>query len=169
MATSEKERFVIRISNRNIQVQIIESKLGGDYVLVEVHSNELEDMGWKASGKNTPAAYLIGYFAGLKARDAGINEVILDMGLKRSTKGNKIFAVVKGANDAGLHIPCNSDVIPSHEQIDGGVIANYAKNMDNPFEYERRFSFYLRRGLRPESLPVHFEEVKERIELKSVE
>jgi large subunit ribosomal protein L18 len=169
MATSDKPRFVIRISNRNILVQIIESKLEGDYVLIEVHSNELDNMGWKASGKNTPAAYLIGYLAGLKAQDKGIDEVILDMGLKRSTKGNKIFAVVKGANEAGLHIPCDSDVIPSNEQIDGGVIAKYAKKMDDPFEYERRFSFYLRRGLRPESLPVHFEEVKAHIEENSVE
>ncbi|MBD3207535.1 50S ribosomal protein L18 [Candidatus Bathyarchaeota archaeon] len=169
MATSDKPRFVIRISNRNILVQVIESRLEGDYVIIEVHSNELYDMGWRASSKNTPAAYLVGYFAGLKAQDAGISEVILDMGLKRSTKGNKIFAVVKGANDAGLYVPCDSDVIPSPEQIDGSIISEYAKQMEDPLEYERRFSFYLRRGLRPESLPEHFEEVKTRIEENSVE
>jgi large subunit ribosomal protein L18 len=169
MATSDNPRFVIRVSNRNIMVQLIESKIEGDYVIIEVHSSELYDMGWKASGKNTPAAYLIGYLAGLKALEAGIEEAILDMGLKRSTKGNKVFAVVKGANDAGLYIPCNSDVVPSPDQLEGKVIAEYAEQMEDPLEYERRFSFYLRRGLRPESLPEHFDEVKLKIEENSVE
>jgi large subunit ribosomal protein L18 len=169
MATSDKPRFVIRVSNKNIMVQLIESKIEGDYVIIEVHSSELHDMGWKASGKNTPAAYLIGYLAGLKALEAGIEEAILDMGLKRSTKGNKVFAVVKGANDAGLYIPCDSDVAPSPDVLEGKVIAGYAEQMEDPLEYERRFSFYLRRGLRPESIPEHFEEVKSKIEENSVE
>ncbi len=51
----------------------------------------------------------------------------------------------------------------------GEVIADYAKNIEDPIEYERRFSVYLRRGLRPEALPSHFDEVKTRIEENSVE
>jgi large subunit ribosomal protein L18 len=53
--------------------------------------------------------------------------------------------------------------------LEGKVIADYAEQMENPLEYERRFSFYLRRGLRPESLPEHFDEVKSKIEENSVE
>lgn len=169
MATSGKPRFVIRVSNRNILVQLIKSKIEGDYVVVQAESNELEKLGWKGSGKNIPAAYLLGYMVGLEAKKLGIEEAILDIGLKRSTKGNKIYAVVKGANDAELHVPCDSDVIPSPEQINGSIIAQYAKNMEDPLEYERRFSVYLRRGLIPESIPDHFEEVKEQIEEKRVE
>ena len=84
--------------------------------------------------------------------------------MKRITYGNKIFAVVQGALDAGLEIPVDSDIVPSPEAMNGQVIAEYAKNIEDPFEYERRFSVYLRRGLRPEALPSHFEEVKQRIE-----
>ncbi|MCK4439284.1 50S ribosomal protein L18, partial [Candidatus Bathyarchaeota archaeon] len=117
-----------------------------------------------ASGKNVPAAYLLGLLAGKKAKAAGVEHAILDMGLKRATAGNKVFAVVKGALDAGLDVPCDSDIIPPPERINGSVIAEYAEQMEDPLEYETRFSVYLRRGLRPEAIQGHFEEVKARIE-----
>jgi len=165
LATSEYPRFVVRISNKTIQVQITKSEIEGDYELAKASSYELKNKyGWIASGKNIPAAYLIGYIAGKKAQEAGIERANLDLGLKRITNGNKIFAVVQGANDAGLEVPVDSDIVPSPEALNGQVIAEYAKNIEDPFEYERRFSVYLRRGLRPEALPSHFEEVKKRIE-----
>jgi large subunit ribosomal protein L18 len=170
LATSEYPRFVVRVSNKEITVQVTKSEIEGDYVLANASSQELKTKyGWKASGKNIPAAYLIGYIAGKKALGAGISITNLDMGLKRVTSGNKVFAVVQGANDAGLEIPVNSDVMPSQEAMNGKVIAEYAENIQDPIEYERRFSVYLRRGLRPEALPSHFEAVKTRIEENSVE
>jgi large subunit ribosomal protein L18 len=170
LATSEHPRFVVRVSNKTIAVQVTKSEIEGDYVMVNASSHELKTKyGWKASGKNIPAAYLIGYIAGKKALEAGIERVNLDMGLKRVTTGNKLFAVVQGAIDAGLEIPVNSDVVPSHETITGQVIAEHAENTADPIEYERRFSVYLRRGLRPEALPSHFDEVKTRIEENRVE
>ena len=33
----------------------------------------------------------------------------------------------------------------------------------NPEKYERQFSGYIKRGLRPEDLPTHFDEVREKI------
>ena len=53
--------------------------------------------------------------------------------------------------------------MPSPERINGTTVAEYAENMEDPLEYEERFSVYLRKGLRPEALPGHFEEVKARI------
>ncbi len=164
MATSGYPRFVVRVSNSNVTVQVVESKISGDIVITEASSKELvEDYDWQAGSKNTPAAYLLGLIAGRKAMGAGVERAILDIGLKRPTRGSKVFAVVKGANDAGLEVPCDSDVFPPPERIRGGSIAEYAESIEDPFEYERRFSVYLRRGLRPEALPDHFEEVKERI------
>jgi large subunit ribosomal protein L18 len=143
---------------------VTKSEIEGDFVLAGASSHELKGYGWKASAKNIPAAYLIGYIAGKKALAEGIEIANLDMGLRRVTTGNKIFAVVQGANDAGLEIPVDSDVVPSPETLNGEVIADFAKNIEDPIEYERRFSVYLRRGLRPEVLPSHFDEVKQRIE-----
>ena len=170
LATSEYPRFVVRVSNKEITVQVTKSEIEGDYILANASSQELKaKYGWKASGKNIPSAYLIGYIAGKKALGVGIGIANLDMGLKRVTRGNKVFAVVQGANDAGLEIPVDSDVVPSQEAMNGQVIADYAENIEDPIEYERRFSVYLRRGLRPEALPSHFDEVKTRIEENSVE
>ena len=170
LATSEYPRFVVRVSNQDITVQVTKSEIEGDYVLANASSHELKSKyGWKANSKNIPAAYLIGYIAGKKAQEVGIGIANLDMGLKRVTTGNKVFAVVQGANDAGLEIPVDSDVVPSQEAMNGKVIAEYAENIEDPIEYERRFSVYLRRGLRPEALPSHFDEVKTRIEENSVE
>jgi large subunit ribosomal protein L18 len=164
MATSENPRFVVRTSNKGIVVQVIKSEIIGDMVLTESASNELiSKYGWQASGKSIPAGYLLGFIAGHKAVKEGIETAYLDLGLKRPTKGSKIFAVVKGAIDAGLNVPCDSDIIPSPERINGGDIANYAKVIDAE-GYEKNFSMYLRKGLRPEQLPEHFEETKKKIQ-----
>jgi large subunit ribosomal protein L18 len=164
LATSEHPRFVVRASNKGIIAQVIKAELDGDKVLTQGSSNELlNKYGWQASGKSIPAGYLLGLVTGYKAVKAGIETAYLDLGLKRPTKGSKIFAVVKGAIDAGLNIPCDSDVIPPPERINGGDIAKYAQVID-PEGYERFFSIYLKKGLRPESLPEHFEETKKKIQ-----
>lgn len=170
LATADRPRVVVRVSGKNILVQVVRSAIEGDYVVAQTSSKELKkSYGWVASGKNVPAAYLLGLLAGKKAKAAGVEHVILDMGLKRATAGNKVFAVVKGALDAGLDVPCDSDIIPPPERINGSVIAEYAKQMEDPLEYETRFSVYLRRGLRPEAIQGHFEEVKARIEENNIE
>ncbi len=164
MATSEHPRFVVRASNKGIIAQVVKAELDGDKVLTQAASSELlTKYGWQASGKSIPAGYLLGLIAGHKAIKVGIDTVYLDLGLKRPTKGSKIFAVVKGAIDAGLNIPCDSDVIPPPERINGGDIAKYALMID-PEGYEKHFSVYLRKGLRPESLPDHFDKTKKKIQ-----
>ena len=110
----------------------MKAEIIGDKVLTQAASNELiSKYGWQASGKSIPAGYLLGFIAGHKAIKEGMETAYLDLGLKRPTKGSKIFAVVKGAIDAGLNIPCDSDVIPPPERINGGDIANYAKVIDS--------------------------------------
>ena len=163
LVTSEHPRFTVRASNSGIIAQIIKAELIGDVVITQAASNELSKYGWKASGKNIPSGYLLGFLSGKKALKAGVDIAYLDFGLRRPTKGNKIFAVVKGAIDAGLNVPCDSDIIPPPERLNGGDIAKYAKEIADPAIYERSFSAYLRNGIRPESLPEHFEEIKKKI------
>jgi large subunit ribosomal protein L18 len=164
LAISEYPRFVVRVSNKGILAQIVKAEIIGDKVLTQATSNELiAKYGWQASGKSIPAGYLLGLIAGHKAVVEGFKTAYLDLGLKRATKGSKVFAVVKGAIDAGLNIPCNSDIIPAPERINGGHIVKFSQVVD-PEVYEKNFSVYLRKGLRPESLPEHFEETKKRIQ-----
>jgi large subunit ribosomal protein L18 len=165
LATSDRPRFVVRRSNKNITIQLVRSKIEGDYVLTQANSSELRrTYGWLGGSKNTPASYLLGMLAGKKALKEGIEEANLDLGLARPTKGSKIFAAVKGALDAGMEIPCDLDVLPDSTRIEGSTIAEYARSLDEPSEYRRLFSGYLEMGLKPEGLPDHFNSVKMKIE-----
>ncbi|EMR73119.1 ribosomal protein L18 [Thaumarchaeota archaeon SCGC AB-539-E09] len=164
LATSEKPRLVVRPSDRNITIQLMESKIIGDIIITQAHSSELKKYGWKGGLKNTPAAYLLGFLAGRRAVIKEIVSANLDLGLKRPTKGSKIFAAVKGALDAGLKVPCNLDILPDSERIEGRTIAEYAKSIENPDDYKYMFSAYLRRGLEPQELPEHFASVKKKME-----
>ncbi len=162
---SGKPRLVARKTLNHIIAQVVEARVEGDHVLVAAHSSELRKFGWLASCDNTPAAYLTGLLAGYRALKAGIKEAILDIGLHRPTRGARVFAVLKGAVDAGLKVPYSEEILPSEDRIRGEHIANYAKILKDtdPLKYERHFSQYLKRGLLPEELPNHFEIVREKI------
>jgi large subunit ribosomal protein L18 len=108
---------------------------------------------------------LTGYLIGKNAVKKGIKEAILDIGLANSVKGGKIYAALKGVLDAGLNIPCSEDVLPNEESIKGVHIANYASKLskDDKKKYERIFSAYLKKSIKPEDLPKYFEETKKKI------
>jgi len=160
-----KPRLVVRKTCKHIIAQLVVAKPIGDETLVAVDSRHLYRVGWKGDENNTPAAYLVGLILGYRARILGLSEAIVDIGLHRPAKGARVFAVVKGAIDAGLRIPCGDEVIPSDDRIRGVHIAVYARKLkeESPELFERRFSRYLSRGLDPEDLPKHFEEVRSRI------
>jgi large subunit ribosomal protein L18 len=164
LATSGKPRFVVRPSSRNIRIQLVESKVEGDYILAQVDSWELKKYGWLGGSKNTPSAYLLGLIAGHKALKQGIEKAYLDIGLNRPTRGARVFAAVKGARDVGLEIPCDSGVMPEPDRIEGMAISEYVGSLEDRHDLEAMFSGYLKRGLKPQGLPEHFGEVKTRIE-----
>lgn len=166
MILSGKPRLVIRKTLKYIVAQIVKAKPEGDETIVGTSSKILaKKYGWLGDCSNTAAAYLTGLIIGYKARLKGIEEAIPDIGLHRPTKGSKVFAVIKGALDAGLKVPCSPEVLPSEDRISGKHIEDYAKYLleKDPSLYERQFSQYLKRGLRPENIVSHFTEVKSKI------
>jgi len=122
---SRKPRLVIRKTNTKIIAQIIQYTPDGDKVIVATDSSRLKNQGWPYSCKNIPAAYLLGYMIANKAAKAKITEAILDLGMQRSIKGSRVYAVIKGALDGGLTIPCNESVFPKQERLDGKHITDY--------------------------------------------
>jgi len=165
LVLSGKPRLVARGTLKNMIAQIIVAKPYGDEVTVSAHTRELtRKYGWKAPRGNIPAAYLTGLLCGLKAKTKGVKEAVLDIGLHSPTKGARVFAVLKGALDAGLNIPHSEGKLPEENRIEGKHIAEYAKNLaSNQEEYQLRFSKYLEQKLSPENLPKHFEKVKKTI------
>ncbi len=153
-------RLVVRKTNRYIIVQVIKPKLGGDETILTVTSKKLREYGWKASLKNTPAAYLTGLLAGLMVKDK-VEKAILDIGLQRPSKGARVFAAALGFRDAGVEIPLGEEKLPSEDRIKGKHIVEYyqmLRRSENPTIQFSRMDETIYANLE-----AHFEEVKNRI------
>ncbi len=84
----DRPRAVVRISNKRVIVSITAYDPVGDRVLAYAESAELPGIGFPAGSlHSTPAAYLTGYLAGLRAKQAGATDAILDAGLRHTTAG----------------------------------------------------------------------------------
>jgi large subunit ribosomal protein L18 len=143
---SRKLRVVIRASNDHMRVQIIQSKLGGDQVLVSAFSKELTSKyGWSANTGNIPASYLTGYLAGLRAKTKNIQKAIFDLGIFYHR--NRVLAACKGLIDTGIVVPYREAFFPEdlEEKVRGNHIEDYAKLLksNEPEKYEEIFSGYL--------------------------
>ena len=116
-------RIVVRKTNRYLIVQYITSEEAKDTVILSVSSQNLLKHGWPkelaGSLKSLPSAYLTGYLAGKEILEKTDGKVILDLGLQRSLKGNRLFAALKGIVDAGVNIAHDGKVFPSDERIEG--------------------------------------------------
>lgn len=130
---SGKPRLVVRLSNKNVLAQLIQFNPDGDKVLLSSHSNELKKYGWNLAGKSLPAGYLVGFLLGRKAKG---QEAVLDIGLKKSIKGNKIYSVVKGAIDGGLKVKCSEEMFPSQDRIEGKHIMSNTSTDFTKFKKE---------------------------------
>ena len=134
---SKNPRLVVRRSLNYITAQIVGFDRKGDKVLLAAYSKQLKKLGWKFACDNTPAAYLTGLAIGAQAVKNNIKEVNLDSGLYTSTKGNRIYAVVKGARDAGLNVPATEEIFPSADRISGKHIAPNEKFKELPSTFEK--------------------------------
>ena len=124
--SSNKPRLVVRRSLNNIQAAIVEYDKKGDIVKASSHSSNLKKFGWTYNTGNLPAAYLVGFLLG-KHASVKFDNAVLDMGLNKSVRGSRIYAVLAGALDAGLKIPHNKEILPSKERIMGKHIMDYGK------------------------------------------
>ena len=82
----------------------------------------------------------------------------LDVGLHRTSTGARIFGVMKGASDGGLHVPHNQKRFPGYDQetkeldaetlrkyIFGGHIAEFMETLqdDDEERYKQQFARYI--------------------------
>jgi large subunit ribosomal protein L5e len=141
---SKKYRLCVRRTNSRIIVQVIYATIQGDRVLAQADSFELRKYGLEAGLTNYAASYATGLllarrlltdlgmadlYKGVEAADGEffdvhekgiINEdrrpfrALLDVGLIRSTTGNRVFGALKGAVDGGIHVPHNTKRFPGY-------------------------------------------------------
>jgi large subunit ribosomal protein L18 len=146
---SRRIRIVIRASTNHIIVQFVQSKKGGDKILVSAFSKELTNkFGYTANTGNIPAAYLTGYLAGLRAKKENIHDAILDLGIFYHK--NRVLAAFMGILKAEVEVSSREDFVSGdlEEKITGTHIENYAKYLKekNPELYEQHFSGYLKKN-----------------------
>jgi len=158
---SGKPRMVVRKTNRQVIVQFINFTNDHDEVIASATSNELAKFKWKPS-TNLPSSYLTAYLCAKRAKEKGVESAVLDSGLHTPSKGSFLFAAAKGAIDAGIEIPIG-DIVIDEDRISGKHISEYAKSLSGSEEYNKRFSKYIKEGIKPEEINNIFKEVKENI------
>ncbi|CAF9922590.1 MAG: 60S ribosomal protein L5 [Gomphillus americanus] len=183
-----KYRLVVRFTNRDVITQIVSSEIGGDKILMAAYSHELKAYGIKHGLTNWAAAYATGlllarrvlkkleldeHFQGVEEADGEYTlteaadvdgeerrpfKAFLDVGLKRTSTGAKIFGAMKGASDGGILIPHSENRFPGYDMetkeldaetlrkyIFGGHVAEYMETLadDDEERYKSQFSGYL--------------------------
>ncbi|KHO55772.1 MAG: large subunit ribosomal protein L18 [archaeon GW2011_AR21] len=159
---SKKPRLVVRGSNKRYSAQVVKYNPKGDETIASAVSTELKEYGWSSGFANIPAAYLTGFLCGKKALVKGVKEAILDIGLVENIKGNRCFAALKGAIDAGLKMPADEKAFPSAERVKGMHIAEFAKKIGEE-NARKKFSAYFKNNSQPEKIPEYFEKTKQAI------
>lgn len=123
-------RIVVRRTNKYFILQAVESHEAQDKVIATITSKELLKNGWDAkmagSLKSIPAGYLTGVLMAKKLKGG---KYIVDLGMARTLKGSRIFAVVSGLIDGGLDIPASKDVFPAESRLNGEHMRDSIKNM----------------------------------------
>jgi large subunit ribosomal protein L5e len=151
--------MVVRFTNRDIVTQIVYSEISGDKVLAAAYAHELPKYGIDQGLTNWAAAYATGLLLarrvlkklGLDEQFKGVEEAtgehtlteavetddgerrpfkaFLDVGLVRTSTGNRVFAAMKGASDGGIFIPHSDRRFPGYdiesEELDADTLKNY--------------------------------------------
>lgn len=192
---SPKYRLVVRFTNKDIITQIVSAKIIGDQVLAAAYSHELGRYGFPVPHvTNYAAGYATGLLLArrvltklnladkyqgntqvdgndynVEALDDGPNpfRALLDVGLRRTTTGSKLFAVLKGATDGGLDVPHSerrfvgydeegkkADAEVLRKYIFGGHVADYMKLLaeEDEAKFNKQFALYVKAGIKADDL-----------------
>ncbi|MBN2141996.1 50S ribosomal protein L18 [Candidatus Woesearchaeota archaeon] len=132
---SKKPRLVIRKTNKQLLLQIVEYDHDGDKVVCGVASKELAKHGWKYSFNNTPACYLAGILLAKKAVAKNVKEAIVDFGFQTNTPKSRLYAALKGVVEGGLSIPVDESTFPSESRINGEHISSFFGKSEDKVQF----------------------------------
>ena len=125
---SKSPRIVFRKTNKYIIAQYTTSKQAQDRIEIGINSKNLINYGWpkesKGSLKSLSASYLIGLLMGKKILDKKLETPIVDLGMIRALHKTKVYAFMKGLNDAGIEIKCTEEAFPNEDRIKGEHMKN---------------------------------------------
>jgi large subunit ribosomal protein L5e len=187
---NKKYRLIVRFTNRKIICQVAYATIGGDKIVCQATSSELEKFGIPVGHKNYAAAYATGLLVARRAlKKFGLHETfkgkdeidgedyhvedeegeqrpfkcILDVGIRRTCVGARMWGALKGAVDGGLHVPHNTKNFPGYkpaeekgadaeydaeahkDRIFGNHVKEYMEMLqeEDPTKYEAHFAKFL--------------------------
>jgi len=190
---SSRYRMAVRITNRDVICQVIQPKIVGDHTICAAYSHELAKFGVEVGLTNYAACYATGLlcarrlltklklheqYEGCAEADGEMFLVehedgarpftcVLDVGLTRTTTGNRVFGALKGAVDGGLNIPHSEKRFPGYDRegkeydaethkkyIFGGHVAEYMELLEeeDPDRYASQFAKYIEKDLEGDGL-----------------
>jgi len=157
-----KYRLVTRVTCSRVICQVIYATIQGDRIIAAADSRELRRFGLEAGLTNYAACYATGLlvarrllnktgldklYAGAKKTDGEDYDVsndhkgtekrpfkaVLDVGLIRTTTGNRVFGCLKGACDGGLHVPHSTKRFPGFSKEGGKETYNAKAHRERIF------------------------------------
>jgi len=201
---SPRYRLVVRMTNKDIICQIVQPKISGDHTICSAYSHELPKFGIEVGLTNYAACYATGLLVarrllqklGLDEKYEGQEEpdgemflvehddgprpftCVLDVGLVRTSTGNRVFGALKGAVDGGLNIPHSEKRFPGYDReakdydvdthkkyIFGGHVAEYMELLEeeDPERYQTQFAKYIEKELEGDGLEEMYTEAHKKI------
>ncbi len=127
-------RLVIRKTDSSIIAHIVEFNQDGDKTLAMARGTDLKKFGWEFSGKNSPAAYLVGYLLGKRAN---VKEAILDKGNRTLKENSFIYYVMKGLKDFGVDVHTDDIKIDEKRLYGEHISSYYSDKKGNQFSLVR--------------------------------
>jgi len=201
-----KYRFVVRITNKDVICQIFSSDLSHDVCLASAYSHELRRYGITLGLTNYAAAYATGLLLARRVNakyglaetyegnttidgndynvepgaDRAPFRALLDVGLHRTTTGNRVFGALKGACDGGIDVPHKDRRFPGSKReegkwvadaevhrkyIFGGHVAEYMTKLQAADEdaYNKQFKRFVDAGIGADDLENQYEEAHKKI------
>jgi large subunit ribosomal protein L5e len=207
---NKKYRLIVRITNKRVICQIAYATIRGDMIVAAASSHELSKYGVPAGYKNYAACYCTGLLVARRVlKNMGMDEMfkgkeeidgeeyhvedeegerrplkaILDVGLRRTCAGARMWGALKGAVDGGLHIPHTAKNFPGYtpaeekgqdpqydaemhkERIFGGHVKEYMEMLaeEDPTKYEAHFAKYIEADIDADKLEDMYTEAHEKI------
>jgi len=207
---NRKYRLVVRFTNKRCICQVMYATLKGDIVVSSASSHELTNFGIPIGHKNYAGAYATGLLVarrtlkkfGLDEKFKGKEEidgaeyhieeeeneqrpfkVILDVGLRRTCVGHRMWGALKGAVDGGLHVPHSAKNFPGFSKAEekggepkydaeahkarifGEHVKEYMEMLqeEDPTKYEAHFSKFIANGITAEKMEEMYTEAHEKI------
>mmetsp|Transcript_5995 Transcript_5995/g.8100 ORF Transcript_5995/g.8100 Transcript_5995/m.8100 type:complete len:274 (+) Transcript_5995:108-929(+) len=207
---AKKYRLVVRFSNKRVICQVVYSTIVGDKCIAAASSDELKNYGVPAGYKNYAAAYCTGLLVArrclaavgladaikgkeeLDAEEYHVEEeendkrpfkCILDVGLRRTCHGCRIWGALKGAVDGGLHVPHSIKKFPGYaapeekgaegtydaeahkDRIYGNHVKEYMEMLaeEDPTKYEAHFAKWISGSVTADNMEDVYTEAMDKI------